>query len=264
MKKSSESEGPERGGKIMRGGRLPLADRWKRRILQRHFVRMHMGLILMATTAAGLVASKGMLELGVSGVMVRYPLAVVVAYAAFLGMAGLWIWYAVSAQEQETDLGDTAADVLEEVVDGGVGWDERETARRVAYEGSSWVGSPVKGRGRSSGGSWDLSFDSDEGIWILVALAVVVLVVCGAGAYLIWAAPEILPEVAVSALLASSLRRRAQEAEAGGWMRGLVASTWAPFAVVLVTVCGLAYAVHRTCPEAVKLMEALRCAPGVE
>ena len=238
-----------------------MAARLKRRILQRHFVRLHMGLILAATAAAGLVASKGLLEAGVSGVMMRYPLVVVIAYGVFLGMAGLWIRYAVtvrgegpgyaeSAGEAGEDVAEEVAeDVADAVVDAGV----RGVSRRAAYGGGGW-----------SGGSWDLNLDSDEGMWILLALAAVVLVVCGAGAYLIWAAPEILPEIAVSALLASSLKRRAREAEAGGWVKGLVASTALPFGVVLATVCGLAYAVERTCPGAVKLMEAVRCGARVE
>lgn len=267
-----------RGGERGRAGGEgePVAARLKRRIAQRHFVRLHMGLILAATAAAGLVASKGLLEAGVSGVMVRYPLAVVIAYAVFLGMAGLWIRYAVKVRGEgpgyAESAGDVAEEVAEEVADGVVDAGVRGASRRAAYEGggwSSWMGAPGR-RGKSSGGSgwsgpgWDWNIDSDEGMWILLALAAVVLVVCGAGAYLIWAAPEILPEIAVSALLASSLKRRAREAEAGGWVKGLVASTALPFGVVLATVCGLAYAVERTCPGAVKLMEAVRCAGRVD
>ena len=74
--------------------------------------------------------------------------------------------------------------------------------------------------------SLDLGIDLDDGIWILVALAAVVLVIFGAGGYLIWAAPEILPEIA--------------------------------FNVLLVTF-GFGLVVHRHCPEAVKMMQALVC-----
>ncbi|MBK7927676.1 MAG: hypothetical protein IPJ98_09325 [Bryobacterales bacterium] len=255
--------GGERAGgreRALAGGEhQPVAVRLKRRIVRRHFVRLHMGLILAATAAAGLVASKGLLDMGVSGVMVRYPLAVVIAYVMFLGMAGLWIRYVVKVRGEGPGYAERAGDVAGDVAE--------EVAEDVAVEvADGVVDAGVRGvrRGVGEGGSWDLNLDSDEGTWILLALAAVVLVVCGAGAYLIWAAPEILPEIAVSALLASSLKRRAREAEAAGWVKGLVASTALPFGAVLATVCGLAYAVERTCPGAVKLLEAVRCAGRVE
>lgn len=53
--------------------------------------------------------------------------------------------------------------------------------------------------------SLDLDIDLDDGIWILALLALLVLVLFGAGGYLIYAAPQILPDIALNALLASCL-----------------------------------------------------------
>ena len=93
-----------------------------------------------------------------SGVMLRYPLALLIAYALFLAMAGLWAWYVVRARgEARTDgnsagdsAGDWVEDAAEEVADGLVDAGVRGVSRRAAFGGS--------------GRSWDFSFDSDEEI----------------------------------------------------------------------------------------------------
>ncbi|MEP7367439.1 MAG: hypothetical protein ABI972_29620, partial [Acidobacteriota bacterium] len=113
--------------------------------------------------------------------------------------------------------------------------------------------------GGSSFSGFSLDIDLDEGIWILLALAAVILAIFGAGAYLIWAAPEILPEIALGALLASSLKRSAKRAESAGWLRSVLSCTAIPFGIVFVLVCVLAYTVHHTCPGAPRLIDALTC-----
>src|SRR5436190_10608234 len=70
-----------------------LAQRLKRRILHDYFVRIHMGLILAAVTASGVLTSKGLLELGVHSMRFRYPVAVLGSYLAFLLLVRVWIWY---------------------------------------------------------------------------------------------------------------------------------------------------------------------------
>jgi len=114
--------------------------------------------------------------------------------------------------------------------------------------------------GGSSFPSLDLGIDLDDGVWILVALAVLVLVIFGAGGYLIWVAPEILPEIAFNALLAGCLTGAVKRAETKGWVRSVVWSTWIPLTLVLLVTVGLAVVVHRHCPGAVKMMEAVGCA----
>ena len=78
---------------------------------------------------------------------------------------------------------------------------------------------------------------------------------------LIWAAPEILTEAAFEAVLASSLVRIANRLEREGWVVSVVKGTAVPFFVVFTVSLALAYGVHRTCPSARTLREALVC-PG--
>src|SRR6185503_4478547 len=107
--------------------------------------------------------------------------------------------------------------------------------------------------------SIDIGIDLDDGAWILVALAAVVLVIFGAGGYLIYIAPEILPDIALNALVAGCLTKAAKRAEREGWIQSVFRSTWIPLTVVLLTTTALAVVVHRHCPSAPKLMDALQC-----
>ena len=255
-------------------GGHPLAERLKKRILKQYFVRMHMGLILSATTASGLLASKLLLEFGVNSVLLRYPLAVLVAYLLFLGLTRLWIRYTVVNRPSRFSIGEDLSDAVFDTVDDGGGSYSGSGSSQLFGGGSSGGGGAsdlwdanaahsVAPPSSSGGGSWgsgfSLDIDLDEGIWILLALAAVIIAIFGAGAYLIWAAPEILPEIALGALLASSLKRSAQQAEARGWLRSVLSCTAIPFGIVFVLVCVLAYAVHHTCPGAPKLWDALNC-----
>ena len=64
----------------------------ERRIAHDYYCRFHMGVILAAVIASGVLASKGLLELGVS-LRFRYPIAVLASYGVFLLLIRIWIWY---------------------------------------------------------------------------------------------------------------------------------------------------------------------------
>src|SRR5258706_15325835 len=70
-----------------------VAQRFKERILHRYFIRCDMSLILAVVIASGLASSKVMLELGLHSLLLRYPLALLVSFLAFLGLIRVWIWY---------------------------------------------------------------------------------------------------------------------------------------------------------------------------
>src|SRR5437763_14811304 len=70
-----------------------LPQRFTDRILHAYFVRIHMGLILTAVTASGVLTSKGLLAAGVVSLRFRYPVAVLCSYLVFLALVRIWIWY---------------------------------------------------------------------------------------------------------------------------------------------------------------------------
>src|ERR1022692_3965939 len=64
----------------------------ERRIAHDYFVRFHMTVILAAVSSSGVLASKCLMELGVS-LRFRYPIAVLASYLVFLLLIRVWIWY---------------------------------------------------------------------------------------------------------------------------------------------------------------------------
>lgn len=257
-----------------------VAKKFRQRVLRQYFVRFHMGLLLMATTSSGVVASKLLLMAGLTSVLVRYPLAVVIAYLIFVGLTRLWVAYVlidVPSKKQAGGGWDSGLDVGNVDIpfwgnsSGGGGGTSMSFGDGDSGGGGAsdvWGVADTTAPSVSSGGggghgfsfpSLDLGIDLDDGIWILVLLALLVLVLFGAGGYLIYAAPEILPDIALNALLASCLTGAAKKAEAKGWLRSVFGATWIPLLLILLTTAGLAVAVHRTCPSAPKLLDALNC-----
>ena len=254
-----------------------LAQRFKQRILHGHFVRIHMGLILTAVTASGLLASKGMLLAGVLSLRFRYPVAILCSYLVFLGLVRIWIWYVCRRQALAVDLSLDLGNINlgggggSSVGGGGGGGPFRFGGGNSGGGGASglWeadanasVMPPVSGPVTDSGSGWSLpkiDLDlGDDGWEILLLLAALVLAIAFAGGYLIYAAPQILPEAAWQAVFASTLTRVSKQ-DHHGWMSGVLKSTVLPFTIVMVLAGAVGYVAHKTCPQAVKLVEAFSC-----
>lgn len=244
--------------------------RLRRNIVSQYFIRFHMSLIVAATIASGLGSSKLLLEAGVTNILIRYPLCVLAAYGIFTGLIRLWVFYVSLSYRRprlpDDDLGlaDWAEDLLEDSErsfalgftsgdSGGAGasdtWGNAQVAPVRAKEG---VKAP------SLGGSVDDDF------WIVVLVMALVAGIFGAGAYVVYIAPQMLPEVALNALLAPAVARAANRAEAEGWLTSVLRSTWIPAAIVLLLTIALAAGIHYHCPTASKIVDAFTCADGAE
>ena len=123
--------------------------------------------------------------------------------------------------------------------------------------------SAVQPAGGGGGGfhfpSLDLNIDFDDGFWILLVLGLLIVVLACAGGYLIWAAPQILPDLALNALFAGSVTGAAKRAQTRGWMVSVLRATYIPLLLILAVTIGLAVAVDHHCPGAEKLSTALAC-----
>ncbi len=252
-------------------------QRFLTRLRKRFFVRFHMALILLGTFGSGLLASKVLLETGIGSMTVRYPLAVLLSYLAFFLFVKIWLWYVSDAPADGPDRGRDAADVVLDFVDiPGVSSTAVEKAIRfgggqaggggaggsfdVVADAAGEVPSPVPdaaravadtaakaagGAGEAAGDAVSGLFDTDDAILPLLLLAALLAAVLGAGLYLVWEAPSILPEAAFDAALAASLLRGAKRVEAPDWTAGVFRGTWKPFLwVVAVTVAFAAVAGH--------------------
>lgn len=245
--------------------------RFKRRLTHEHLVRLHMALILTAVIASGVLASKLMLMAHVHWFALRYPLAVLTSYSVFLALVRLWIWYVASRQTLVPDFVVGSMDDLPSFRGGGSGFQGfGGGSSGGGGASSSWesavasdISQPVASGG-GGGHSWfgfDFDLDLDgEGWLVLILLVALVLTVVLAGGYLVWAAPQILPEAAWQAVLAGTLTRISKQ-DHHDWMPGILKSTAIPFALVLLFATALGWAAHHYCPTAVRLVDLLNC-PG--
>ncbi len=251
-------------------------QKYQSRILRQYFVRFHMSLILAAVIASGVLLSKGLLELGVHSLRLRYPLAVLGSYLVFLLLVRVWMWY-VSTRMAASSFFSSSGSGGSFSFDGPGGgsgsggggfrgfgggdsggggasgsWDSESSAAMMAE--------PIPAPATSSGWfpSLDLDIDCDDGFWVLILLAALVAAILGAGGYLIYAAPHILPEAAWQALLATSLHRAAKQT-CPDWRMGVLRSTGIPFAAVLVLATALGWEAHHHCPSAVRLVQVFNC-----
>ena len=219
------------------------ARTFRNRILKTYFVRFHMGLILTSVIATGVLGSRLLLYLGLHSMALRYPIAVLFSYGVFLLMVRIWIWWVTGAK--------LALDLS--LLDG----------TNFGTSGSSTTTEAENFGGGSSGGkssSWfsDLGGVNGDDWWILLLLALLVLAILFAGGYLIYVAPQILPEAAWQAAMAGGLHRMAKRKP--DWMAGLIRSSILPFAAVLVMATLLGWQAQRHCPAATRLVEVFQCA----
>ncbi|HKO02522.1 MAG TPA: hypothetical protein VJ032_12555, partial [Thermoanaerobaculia bacterium] len=262
-----------------RSGTLPLtvAARERGRFsswLQKRFsLRIHMSLILLATITAGVVATHLMIEVHLNRLWLRYAIAVLFAYGAFLLLVKFWLFYlGMRAQRERDRLAiDCPIDMLDAVCHLGDFGDIAETAideagGRFGGGGSSgsWpepsVSSSISAPAPSGGGGggFGLDLDLDDGV-LLLAIAVVLAIVI-ACVYLIYAAPAILSEAAFEAALGAALLKKARSAASGNWVGSIVKSTILPFLVIAALSTTLGWYAQSKCPAATRLHDALFCA----
>uniref|UniRef100_Q023N5 Uncharacterized protein n=1 Tax=Solibacter usitatus (strain Ellin6076) TaxID=234267 RepID=Q023N5_SOLUE len=241
-------------------------QRYARRLAHTCFIRFHMSLILTAVIASGVLTSKGLLEPGLFSMRVRYPLGVLTSYLVFLLLVRIWIWYvSIAAVKTTLDGLDPGGNIDVNFGGGSPGSGGGFSGFGGGDSGgggasSSWEGDVPVAPPSSSGWLPKLDFDCDldDGWWILVLLAVLVFAILGAGGYLIYAAPHILPDAAAQALLATTLTRISKQPE-DSWMTGVIRSTCIPFAVVLLLASVLGWEAHHHCPAAARLVDVFRC-----
>ncbi len=210
-----------------------------------------MSLILSATTATGLLSSHALLSLGVDNLVIRYPVTVLIAYLCFFLFIKLWLWYITDTDSSQQNNPLDAVDVIPNInmsggsgnvissSSGGGGTFGGGGARGTYDNMDALVREPISvinsGSGDSSSSSLDgVDIDVGDGVMPLVILGVILAVVFGAGAYLVYDAPVILSEAAFEFFLAAGLIKPVKRLDDPDWMGTVLRTTWIPFAAVLL------------------------------
>jgi hypothetical protein len=285
---ASRTKPAGRGVKAVHGPQTPPAarrvERVRRLLLRRGLPRVQMSLILAATGAAGFVASFAMLHLGVWRMWLRYPLAVLFAYAVFIVLLRVWLYLHGRQSRGDTyidlDVARMTTDIVTDAFgrhgsapdtfggggdfggggasgswDGGVSSGLHTAAPACDTSGATF------GSGGGSGGDWlsglDFDVDSEGCVFFLLALALIAAGVC-ASLYVVYAAPLLLAEILVEGVLLSGLYRgmkRARRGE-GDWLGAALRRTWLPVLLTLLTFAAAGYLLGRAAPRARSIGEA--------
>ena len=257
MKRSGHfSRGPlklplNRGSEVVRA----------RQDLQQHgWPRLQMALIVALTGAAGFLASHLLRLAGIDAMLLRYPMAVLLAYGVFLLLMWIWIRWCW----------DNVLDGLSPDVGSG-----SPSPRGSAVE-SPWSGVGGRSGGGGASASWNESApviagdagelpltglaEDEAGLPLLAILGIVALAatVLLASVWVVWSAPVLMAELLVDAAIAGGLYRRMQGMQQQGWWRVCVSHTIWPLLGLLVFFTVVGWLAQELAPGAVSLAQAFR------
>lgn len=227
--------------------RAKLIERLEARLRAQSWPRFQMALIVAFTGLVGLLASAVLLRLvGLHSMALRYPLAALLAYAAFLGL--LWVWM----RTREDDLSDAGVDGVQLAAD-AVDWISPALRSRAAGPSHTARAQSDSGwSGPNPGSLWD----ADE-LVVVILVVVAVVSMLFSGAYLVFQAPTLLAEVALDGAVAGSLYHRLHQAERQHWMQSAWVYTRWPLCLLLVTAALVGWGLGQAVPGAFTVGKAL-------
>jgi hypothetical protein len=221
--------------------------------------RFQMSVILLLTGFIGFLSSFLLLQIGVFKMWLRYPLAILSAYVAFLLLLRLWL--AIQRYQGSLDF-DLPIDVGSRGTNspsadfsfggggdfsgGGAGGSWSESVSSTTSSFSDAGGSVLDG----------VSFDFDLEEFGLIILAVVALV--GgllASLYIVYIAPVFLAEILVDGLVLGGLYKRVRHIERKHWLQTAVRKTLLPALLCVLFFGVLGGALQILEPEATSIGE---------
>ena len=233
-------------------------DKERHRLIEqaRHYLesagrpRLVMLGVLSVTLAAGFLASVAMVHIGISRMPVRYPLAVAVAYATFLGL--LWGW--LRRQDFATQLSEDPEGLL---LPGVAAFGTAALAAKQAAREEERR--PKDSTPHDWGGVFDGPGDLGDGLGALVVLVLIAgLCTVVVSAYLVVTSPMLLAELLVDGALLGALSRAARPDPSLHWSRSVVRRTWLAALVTAIVFGLVGWGIERVAPGAHTLAEAWR------
>jgi len=250
-----------------------------------------MSLMLASTIGCGFLSSVAMHGLGLRPLL-RYPLAVLVAWAVFLGLVSVWVWWQRRQNEPAPpSSARSARDRGSSWTDGfGGGSGGSSSGSSGSGGGSSWgsgggrfggggasesfaegpsdgfasgfvSGGGSGGGGGSKGGGWGFDLDGDgDFIVLLIGIVVVAAAVFGVAFYAVYSAPTFFAELLIDGGVGTWLYKRADVANRPDWLTTAVRRSVLPVVILLVVFIALAMVMHSLAPAATTVGEAWRMA----
>lgn len=250
----------------------------------RSFPRLQMSLVVATTGGVGLLASFLMLKAGVESMVLRYPLALLIAYAGFMLM--MWLWLRTSSEDYDEVLVDAAghsidaADAMVRVAsrsrvvgfESGGGGDFGGGGASASYDTGEAgpLVAPVHAGGASHGASWAGTGSSDAakeaGGWFsdldIRALAVILLAAMAVGValasvYVIYIAPTLFAELLFDGVLSYRLYARLRNEERAHWLGTAAKKTVGPLLATAALLVAVALGFSTIAPGAKSMGEVI-------
>ncbi len=246
--------------------------------------RLVMSLMLASTIGCGFIASVTLHRVGLAAPIVRYPLAVLAGWAAFLALVSVWVWWQRRENVRASERANAARRSVREDKSsldwsGGVGSGGSNGSSGAG--GSSWgggggrfggggasgsfaegasdgaAGSFVSSGGRGGGGGWDFDFGGDgDFVVLLIGIVVVAAAVFGVVFYAVYSAPTFFAELLIDGGVGTWLYKRADVGNRPDWLSTAVRRSVWPVMILLVIFFGLALAIGHVTPGATTLGQA--------
>jgi len=250
------------------------ARRVRADLQSRRWLRWHCSLIGTLTLLAAWACSHTLMRLGSDALWLRYGASFVVAYSVLMLLLYLWARWLLSRDEGgewqvdggELELGSRpSVDAL--AMRSGGGGDFGGAGGGGSFDEAGPLTDVAQGVGQVAGGTLEAAGAADEGVIVLVPLAVVIGVALALGAVLGFAVfglfgVEVLLAVAVELAFASVGGALAYKAGAEGWLAAAWRRTFWPALASLACVVALGAAIDHWVPEARSLPQALRLLRG--
>ena len=239
----------------------------------RRWLRLHSFLLGSICFAAAWAASSTLMHAGVDRLALRWPTALVAAYAVFIGLLWLWCRWLLSRGEADADPG----------VDNGsidVDLPSADAPFRSAGGGDfggggatgSWTpeglgDAAIDGGSEAVKGTLEAAASADEGIVVAVPLAVVIgmaLLIAAALGVAVFGlfGTDVLLGVAVEIAFASAGGALAYRARREGWLGHALGRTGWPMLLLLLMVGLLGLVIDHWLPQAHSLPQAVRLLGG--
>ncbi|HUJ13676.1 MAG TPA: hypothetical protein VL284_07780 [Thermoanaerobaculia bacterium] len=261
----------------------PTEKRLAAALQHRFFLRLHMAAILTGTILVGLGITRVLFLIHLDIFALRYAVAVLAAWGAFVVFVKLWLAY-ISMRSGGSNWLDSinfssggsssssSVSSGSSSLSGGGGkfggggasgsWDEpgATAAPKVAVIPAP-VAQPARSGGSSKSGGGGGGIDGDdlgELILVVLIIALVVAIVLSF-AWIVWAAPGILGETAFNAALAGALTPHAHKATHGNWIGSVMKKTAIPFVLIFALAIAVGGWAQHICPRARRLTDAVHC-----
>jgi len=197
---------------------------------------------MFVTALAGFLASVLLLKAGVEQMWLRYPLAVLIAWGAFLGLVRVWAEVERSTMRMDEELGRMDVQGDDPVAERESVW--RGPPPESDSEQWKWLGRVV-----------DILSHFLEFEGCLVAAAIVAVIAMAAGAAvaiggMILQAEALLAEVLLDAVLITALYQRLRKKEIDWWTSGVLQETIKPVLLIVGCLIIAGILAHYYAPEA--------------